>query len=196
MARERLSLRKVERVLSNHFGEGCSDHFIVRHCGMDRCSVAQTLKRVAGSGLSWPQARGLDGEMPETARYPPKRDASGNDVDWAQVEANLAGCGIMLLLLWEWKQAVIGRATAGLKWKGFPNVGHETTRDLSSRSSECERAGGASRWLKPRCRNSGAHCWRVSDGQRIRESSTLRLHAEIFTTKSIPAATSLRFARV
>ena len=53
-------MRKVKKVLSFHFEEGRSGHFIARHCGMARRSVAQTLERFAVSGLSWPQARDLD----------------------------------------------------------------------------------------------------------------------------------------
>ncbi len=94
-------MRKVKRVLSCHFDEGRSGRFIARHCGMARRSVAQTLERFAASGLSWPQARDLDDEALEAALYPPKRDVSGSDVDWARVEEDLAGRGVTLFLLWE-----------------------------------------------------------------------------------------------
>ena len=94
-------MRKVKQVLSCHFEEGRSGRFIARHCGMARRSVAQTLVRFAASGLSWPQARDLDDEALEAALYPPKQGVSGSDVDWAQVEENLAGRGMTLFLLWE-----------------------------------------------------------------------------------------------
>ena len=94
-------MRKVKKVLSYHFEEGRSGRFIARHCGMARRSVAQTLERFAVSGLSWPQARDLDDEALEAALYPPKQDVSGSDVDWAQVEEDLAGRGMTLFLLWE-----------------------------------------------------------------------------------------------
>ena len=98
-------MRKVKKVLSCHFDEGRSGRFIARHCGMARRSVAQTLERFAASGLSWPQARDLDDEALEAVLYPPKQEALGSDVDWAQVEEDLAGRGVTLFLLWEeWRE--------------------------------------------------------------------------------------------
>ena len=94
-------MRQVKKVLSFHFEEGRSGRFIARHCAMARRSVAQTLTRFAASGLSWPQARDLDDEALEAALYPPKQDVSGSDVDWAQVEKDLAGRGMTLFVLWE-----------------------------------------------------------------------------------------------
>ena len=82
-------MRQVKKVLSCHFEEGRSGRFIARHCGMARRSVAQTLVRFAASGLSWPQARGLDDEALEVVLYPPKQDVSVSDVEWAQVEKDL-----------------------------------------------------------------------------------------------------------
>ena len=70
MARGRLAMRKVKKVLAFHFDEGRSA--IATHCGLARRSVAQTLERFAASGLSWPEARDLDEEVleaePETRR--------------------------------------------------------------------------------------------------------------------------------
>ncbi len=94
-------MRQVKKVLSFHFEEGRSGRFIARHCAMARRSVAQTLTRFAASGLSWPQARDPDDEALEAALYPPKQDVSGSDVDWAQVEKDLAGRGMTLFVLWE-----------------------------------------------------------------------------------------------
>lgn len=98
-------MRKVKRVLSCHFDEGRSGRFIARHCGMARRSVAQTLERFAASGLSWAQVRELDDEALEAVLYPPKQGVSGSDVDWSQVEEDLADRGVTLFLLWEqWRE--------------------------------------------------------------------------------------------
>ena len=98
-------MRKVKKVLSCHFDEGRSGRFIARHCGMARRSVAQTLERFTASGLSWAHARELDDEALEAALYPPQREASGSDVDWARVEKDLADRDMTLLVLWErWRE--------------------------------------------------------------------------------------------
>ena len=93
-------MRNVKKVLSFHFGGGGAQRSF--HCAALRGgSVAQTLERFAASGLSWPQARDLDDEALEAALNPPKQDVSGSEVDWAQVEEDLAGRGMTLFLLWE-----------------------------------------------------------------------------------------------
>lgn len=78
MAQERLPMRKIKRVLSFHVDERRGGRAIARHCGMARRSVAQTLARFAASGLSRPEARGLDDEALEAVLYPPKPAVSGN----------------------------------------------------------------------------------------------------------------------
>lgn len=55
-------MRKVKRVPSCQFDEGHSGHFVARHCGKARRSVAQTLERFAASGLIWASARELENE--------------------------------------------------------------------------------------------------------------------------------------
>ena len=69
MARGRLAMRKVKKILAFHFDEGRSACAIATHCGLARRSVAQTLERFAASGLSWLEARDLDEEVLEAALY-------------------------------------------------------------------------------------------------------------------------------
>ena len=51
MARGRLAMRKVKKILAFHFDEGRSARAIAIHCGLARRSVAQTLERFAACGL-------------------------------------------------------------------------------------------------------------------------------------------------
>ena len=105
MARGRLAMRKVKKILAFHFDEGRSARAIATHCGLARRSVAQTLERFAASGLSWLEARDLDEEVLEAALYRISRASDWPEVDWAKVEKDLSGRGMTLMLLWEeWRE--------------------------------------------------------------------------------------------
>ena len=105
MAQGRLPMRKVKKVLEFHFDEGRSARAIASHCGLARRSVAQTLKRFAASGLSWPEARDMEEEALDAALYRRPRASDGAEVDWAKVEKDLSGRGVTLMLLWtEWRE--------------------------------------------------------------------------------------------
>ena len=105
MARGRLPMRKVKKILAYHFDERRSARSIAVHCGLSRRSVAQTLERFAASGLSWPAAGALDDAALEGALYRRPRHPAEPEVDWAAVEQALSGRGVTLLLLWEeWRE--------------------------------------------------------------------------------------------
>ena len=105
MARGRLPMRKVKKLLAFYFEEDRSARAIAIHCGIARRSVALVLERFGASGLSWPKARGMDDEALEAALYPAPQEAPAEDVDWAKVESDLSGRGMTLKLLWEeWRE--------------------------------------------------------------------------------------------
>ena len=106
MARGRLPMRKIKKVLAYHFDEGRSARAIATHCGLARRSVALVLERFEGSGLSWPEAGAMEEEALEEALYPAPRQAPAEDVDWEKVEGELsARRGVTLKLLWqEWRE--------------------------------------------------------------------------------------------
>ena len=106
MARGRLPMRKVKKVLAYHFDEERSARMIAAHCDIARRSVSLILERFDAAGLSWPEARKLTEEGLEAALYPAAPDAPAQeDVDWAKVEKDLSGRGMTLKLLWEeWRE--------------------------------------------------------------------------------------------
>ena len=105
MARGRLPMRKIKKVLAFHFDEGRSARAIATHCGLARRSVALVLERFEASGLSWSEARDMDEEALEAALYPPPQEAPTEDVDWSAVEKALSVSGVTLKLLWEeWRE--------------------------------------------------------------------------------------------
>ena len=106
MARGRLPMRKVKKVLGFHFDEGRSARVIATHCGIARRSVASVLERFAASGLSWPEARDMADEALEAALFPaPAQTAPQQEVDWSKVETDLSERGVTLMLLWqEWRE--------------------------------------------------------------------------------------------
>ena len=63
-------MRKIEKILGFHFDEGRSARAISAHCDVSRRSVALVLERFETSGPSWPEARHMDDEAMEAARYP------------------------------------------------------------------------------------------------------------------------------
>lgn len=98
-------MRKVKKILAYHFDEERSARAIAVHCGLSRRSVSQTLERFAESGLSWPEARGMDEPALEAALYRRSHASEWPDVDWAAVEKALSGRGVTLMLLWEeWRE--------------------------------------------------------------------------------------------
>ena len=106
MARGRLPMRKVKKVLGFHFDEDRSARAIAIHCGLARRSVASVLERFAASGLSWPEARDMADEALEAALFPePAQAAPQQEVDWSKVETDLSEQGVTLKLLWdEWRE--------------------------------------------------------------------------------------------
>ncbi|MYA40926.1 MAG: IS21 family transposase [Gemmatimonadetes bacterium] len=101
MARGRLPMRKIKKILGFHFDEGRSARAISTHCDVSRRAVALVLERFEASGLSWPEARDMDDEAVEAALYPAAQEAPAEDVDWAKIEKALSGRGVTLKLLWE-----------------------------------------------------------------------------------------------
>ena len=82
MARGRLPMRKVKKVLEYHFDAGRSHRDIAMHCGVARRTVALLVERFESSGLGWPEARDMEEGALEAALYPPPPPPP-EDVDWA-----------------------------------------------------------------------------------------------------------------
>ena len=82
MARGRLPMRKVKKVLEYHYEAGRSHRDIAMHCGVARRTVALLVERFETSGLSWPEAR----EMEEGS-------AAGGALSGAAATA-ARGCGL------------------------------------------------------------------------------------------------------
>ncbi|MDE0226028.1 MAG: IS21 family transposase [Gammaproteobacteria bacterium] len=114
-------MRKVKKTLAFHFGEGRSARTIATHCGIARRSVMQTLERFAASGLSWPEAAGMDDAALEAALYPARRTRPADEgVDWAKVEEELSGRGAALKLLREeWRETNPGGMSYATWWRRF-----------------------------------------------------------------------------
>ena len=70
MARGRLPMRKVKKVIALHFEECRSARAIATHCGLARRSVALVVERFEGSGLCWSEASAMEEEALEEALYP------------------------------------------------------------------------------------------------------------------------------
>ena len=65
MARGRLPMSKVKKVLEYHFDAGRSHRDIAMHCGVARRTVALLVERFESSGLGWPEAGAPASQVPQ-----------------------------------------------------------------------------------------------------------------------------------
>jgi len=108
MPAERLSMRKIQKVLRLH-AAGHSQQDISRSCGIGRSTVGEYLQRARAAGLGWPLPDDLDAAALERRLFPPAlavEAAVRGMPDWGAVHRELRRPGVTLWLLWEEYKAV------------------------------------------------------------------------------------------
>ena len=70
MARETLSMRKLQEVLRLSQEQKLSVRAIARSCCVARSTVADYLRRARASGVSWPLPEGMDEDQLEKVLFP------------------------------------------------------------------------------------------------------------------------------
>ena len=119
MARERLSMRKINEVLRLRFELHCSHREIARSIGAASSTVADYLRRFAEAGLSWPLSASLSEADLEAKLFPSAPSVPGSEramPDWAALHAEMRRPGVTLMLLW---QEYRGRHPRGFAYSWF-----------------------------------------------------------------------------
>lgn len=104
MARERLSMRKINEVLRLRFELKRSHRQIARSIGAASSTVAEYLRRFAEAGLTWPLSASLSEVELEAKLFPPARTSPVSEraePDWAGLHAQMRRPGVTLMLLWQ-----------------------------------------------------------------------------------------------
>ena len=104
MARERLSMRKINEVLRLRFELKRSHRQIAQSIGAASSTVAEYLRRFAETGLSWPLPVALSEAELEAKLFPPASSvpvSQRSPPDWAALHAEMRKPAVTLMLLWQ-----------------------------------------------------------------------------------------------
>jgi transposase len=110
MPTKRLTMRRIQRLMTLRFGAGASTRAMARELGIGHSTVREYLARIAAAGITWPlptemtdaeleQRLFVNGGVQTGARY-------RAEPDWAVVARELKRPGVTLLILWEEYRAV------------------------------------------------------------------------------------------
>ena len=105
MPTKRLSMRRIQRLMTLHFGAGAGARAIARELGISHSTVREYLARIAAAGITWPLPAEVtdaalerllfaNGGVQAGARHHP-------EPDWAVVARELKRPGVTLMILWE-----------------------------------------------------------------------------------------------
>jgi transposase len=105
MPTKRLSMRRIQRLMTLHFGAGAGTRAIARELGISHSTVRGYLARIAAAGITWP----LPAEMTDAAlerllfaRGGVQAGARHHpEPDWALAARELKRPGVTLMILWE-----------------------------------------------------------------------------------------------
>jgi len=105
MAREKLSMRKIQEVLRLRFGKGLGYHQIAGCCGISTSTAQTYAQRAEAAGLGWPLPEGVDERELHERLFP---ESSGNSSsarrplpNFAHIHSELRRRSVTLQLLWE-----------------------------------------------------------------------------------------------
>ena len=76
MPEKRLPMRRIREVLRLHFESKLNERQIAKICSVGKGTVRRYLKRIAGTGLSWPLPADLDDAALEHRIFPPPPPAA------------------------------------------------------------------------------------------------------------------------
>jgi transposase len=97
-------MRKIKEVLRLIYEQRLSARQVARAASLSRSTVAAYRQRFEQTGLSWPDADGIDDATLERRLFPEAPSVSAserNHPDWAQVQQELRRKNVTLMLLWQ-----------------------------------------------------------------------------------------------
>lgn len=104
MARETLSMRKIQEVIRLSQQQSLSVRAIARSCRIASSTVADYLRRAKVAGVSWPFPEGMNEKSLEKALFPRQPGESRPAyvaLDMAYIRRELARPHVTMQLLWE-----------------------------------------------------------------------------------------------
>lgn len=142
MPTKRLSMRRIHRLMTLHFGAGAPTRAISRELGISHSTVRDYLARAAAAGITWPlPAEVTDQELERRlfvnggVRAGARRYA---EPDWAVVARELKRPGVNLMILWEEYRAV---HPEGYAYSQYCHLFREFERRLSPSMRQHHVAG-------------------------------------------------------
>ena len=105
MTTKRLTMRRIHRLMTMHFGAGAGTRVIARELGISHSTVREYLARIAAAGITWPLPVAVTDEALERQLFANGGVRAGArhyaEPDWAVVARELKRPGVNLMILWE-----------------------------------------------------------------------------------------------
>jgi transposase len=110
MPTKRLTMRRIHRLMTMHFGAGVGTRVIARELCISHSTVREYLARIAAAGITWPLPVAVTDEALERQLFANGGARAGArhyaEPDWAVVARELKRPGVNLMILWEEYRAV------------------------------------------------------------------------------------------
>ena len=110
MPTKRLTMRRIHRLMTMHFGAGAGTRVIARELGISHSTVREYLARIAAAEITWPLAAEVTDEELERQLFANGGVRAGArhyaEPDWAVVARELKRPGVNLMILWEEYRAI------------------------------------------------------------------------------------------
>ena len=105
MPTKRLTMRRIHRLMTLHFGAGAGTRVIARELGISHSTVREYLARIRAAGITWPLPAEITDQELERQLFVNGGVQTGAryhvEPDWAVVARELKRPGVNLLILWE-----------------------------------------------------------------------------------------------
>jgi hypothetical protein len=126
MPAERVPMRDAREIIRLKFSAQVATREIARRLGMAPSTVRETLKRLAGAGLSWPLPEGLSDAELEAKLYAFRRSKRGHrlhvEPDWQAVHRELKRKHVTLQIVWDEYCSRGATGSSGLgQWSQLPS---------------------------------------------------------------------------
>jgi len=142
MPAERVPMREAREIIRLKFSTGVATREIARRLGVAPSTVRETLKRLAMSGLSWPDAEGLSEAELEAALYAGRGSKRGHRLhaapDWPAVHRELKRKHVTLQIVWD---EYIAAHPGGYSYSRFCELYRGFEKTLSPTMRQTHAAG-------------------------------------------------------
>ena len=102
MPTKRLTMRRIHRLMTMHFGAGAGTRVIARELGISHSTVREYLARIAAAGITWPLPVAVTDEALERQLFANGGVRAGArhyaEPDWAVVARELKRPGVNLMI--------------------------------------------------------------------------------------------------